>query len=64
MELWWVRERSNGWTLLGDFTSYEAAVKFKAEKIAEDPAYADVLIVTRAGSDLLSDPDHESDSAD
>lgn len=47
---WWVMERSNGAKLLKEFETRDEAEKAKAELIALDPTYEDVLVIRRAGS--------------
>jgi len=42
---WQLAERSNGQTMRGIYESREEAEAHRAELVAEDPGYADVLVI-------------------
>ena len=49
-------ERSNGGKLIGDYDTREEAEAERDRLTAEDPRYADVLVILRDGRDEPSDP--------
>ena len=59
---WHLLERSNGQTLRGTYETREEAEAFRAELVAEDAGYDDVLIIRWEGAgEPEPDPDPDSD---